>query len=187
MAEVILFHHALGITEGVRRFAEFLEDAGHRVHLPDLYDGRTFGDIPSGVAHAEAVGFEELQAVAEAAVRELPDRVVYAGFSLGSVAAQRLTQIRPGAAGALLFHGGEPVEAFGAPWPAGVPLQVHVSEGDEWVERDVVERLCAEVPDAELFVYPGAAHLFLDDSFSEYDAESAELVLSRALAFLDRI
>jgi hypothetical protein len=29
MAEVILFHHALGVTDGVQAFADRLRDGGH--------------------------------------------------------------------------------------------------------------------------------------------------------------
>jgi len=42
MAEVILFHHAQGLTDGVGAFADDLRAAGHVVHTPDLYEGRTF-------------------------------------------------------------------------------------------------------------------------------------------------
>ena len=45
MAEVLLFHHALGLTEGVQAFADELRDAGHTVHTPDLFEGRTFDEI----------------------------------------------------------------------------------------------------------------------------------------------
>ena len=45
MAELILFHHAQGLTEGVRAFAGDLRAAGHVVHLPDLYEGKTFGTL----------------------------------------------------------------------------------------------------------------------------------------------
>ena len=39
MAEVLLFHHALGATEGVHAFASELRQAGHTVHTPDLFEG----------------------------------------------------------------------------------------------------------------------------------------------------
>ena len=50
MAEVLLFHHAQGLTPGVSAFADELRGAGHTVHVPDLFDGRTFGSIDEGMA-----------------------------------------------------------------------------------------------------------------------------------------
>ena len=40
MAEVVLFHHLQGLTEGVRAFAGELRAGGHTVHTPDLFDGQ---------------------------------------------------------------------------------------------------------------------------------------------------
>jgi dienelactone hydrolase len=50
MAEVLLFHHVLGLNPGVHGFAEALRAAGHVVHTPDLFDGRTFQSIEDGIA-----------------------------------------------------------------------------------------------------------------------------------------
>src|SRR3954471_18335760 len=103
MAEVVVFHHALGLTEPVRRFAGALRDAGHTVHTPDLYDGRTFDTIEQGMAYADGLGGPPAGVRrARAAVEPLPGAVVYAGFSLGVLAAQSLAQTRPGARGAVL-------------------------------------------------------------------------------------
>jgi len=57
MAEVVLFHHALGLTPGVVAFADELRRAGHTVHTPDLFDGRTFATIEEGMGYAEKIGF----------------------------------------------------------------------------------------------------------------------------------
>lgn len=186
MAEVVLFHHALGVTDGVRAFADDLRAAGHRVTLPDLFEGRTFSSLEEGVANEEGIGFEAMIERSEAAVADLAAEIVYAGFSLGSLYAQRLVQTRPGALGALLYHGGDvPPSEFGVPWPAGVPMQVHVSEADPWIARETVEQVVRDTG-GEAFFYPGSAHLFTDRSWREYDEASAALVMERTLAFLDR-
>ena len=49
MAEVLLFHHAQGLTPGIRTFADELRAAGHTVHTPDLFDGRTFPTLDDGL------------------------------------------------------------------------------------------------------------------------------------------
>ncbi len=187
MTEVLLFHHAHGLTPGVLSFAEALRATGHVVHTPDLYDGRTFDDLSPGVAFAEATGTEAILERGRAAAADLPDDVVYAGFSLGALPAQMLAQTRPGGRGALLLHACEPASAFDGPWPDRVALQVHTMERDEWVDLDVARRLVETVADAELFVYPGEGHLFADAGLPGYDVDAARLLLERVLGFLERV
>src|SRR5436189_3893064 len=105
VAEVLLFHHAQGLTPGCRSFADRLRAAGHVVHAPDLYEGRTFTDLDDGVGHAKQVGFDTILERGRLAAEALPGEIVYAGFSLGVLPAQSLAQTRRGAKGALLFHG----------------------------------------------------------------------------------
>ncbi len=145
MTNVILFHHALGVTEGVKAFAERIREGGHNVTVGDLFEGRTFDNIEEGVAHEESIGWEPMIARSEAAIADLPAEVVVAGFSLGTVYGQRLVQTRPGALGALLYHGGDnPPGEFEVPWPAGAGLQVHVSENDPWFNLEGGQQLVAE-------------------------------------------
>lgn len=186
MAELLLFHHALGLTPGVVAFADRLRAAGHEVTTPDLYRGATFDTLDDGVAHAEEIGMETIVERGVAAADGLPVDVVYAGFSLGVLPAQKLAQTRAGALGALLYHEGVAAENFGAPWPQDVALQVHVSERDPWCELDVTRALVEEATDGELFLYPGAAHLFTDLSSDEYDAQATDAVVERSLRFLSR-
>jgi dienelactone hydrolase len=158
------------------------------VTAPDLFDGATFETIEEGLAHARRLGFEAVQAAAVAAAEALPERIVFAGFSMGAMAAHELAQTRPGALGALLYHHGDvPMTTFGDSWPDGVDLQIHVAEEDEFCEIEVVREFVAKAgahADAELFLYPGSAHLFTDVSLAGFDLESAASVVQRTLAFL---
>lgn len=187
MTDVMLFHHAQGLTEGVRAFATRLEAHGHRVSVPDLYGGATFDTLDEGVAYAEQVGLDEITARGVAAAEDMPPASVFAGFSLGALPAQKLAQTRPGALGAVLYHGGVPAEIFGTPWPAAVALQLHVAEHDEWTELDVAQDLARDAPRGELHLYPGSAHLITDSSLAEYDQEATELILQRTNTFLQRL
>lgn len=187
MTELVLFHHALGLTAGCRAFAEDLRAAGHLVHLPDLYEGRTFTRLAEGVGYAEGVGFNTIIERGQAAAGDLPRGIVYAGFSLGVLPAQMLAQTRPGAKGALLFHSSVPLAEFGGRWPEGVPLQIHVMEDDDWGDVDVAHDLAETIAGAQLFLYPGDRHLFTDNSLPDYDEGAAALVKQRVLAFLDAI
>lgn len=195
MAEVVLFHHVQGLTDGIRVFAEGLRSGGHTVHTPDLFDGERPATIDDGVAHIRGIGDEVLAARADWAVADLPDGLVYAGFSWGAGTAQQFAQTRPGARGALLYDACMPITgewAFG-PWPDGVPVQIHgmdkdpffALEGDIDAARELVETVGSDL--AELFVYPGAQHLFADSSLLSYDAGAAALVVQRSREFLDRV
>ena len=191
MSEILLFHHAQGLTPGVRAFASTLRYAGHTVHVPDLYDGNTFQELDDGMAYVRTLGFDTILERGRAAAAALPNELVYAGFSLGGMPAQLLAQTRPGARAALLFHAALPVAEFGERWPAGVPVQIHAMDGDpEFVDSgdiDEARALIEEADDAELFLYPGDKHLFADSSLSSYDDEAATLLTERVLAFLDRV
>ncbi len=162
------------------------------MHTPDLYDGRTFASLDEGMAYAEQIGFPEI--VIERGIRaanELPAELVYAGFSLGVVPAQKLVQTRAGARGALFFHSFVPLSYFGGSWPTGVPVQIHgmdadplfVGEGD----LEAARALVASTEQAELYLYPGDQHYFADSSLPSYDAGAAALLTSRVLDFLQRI
>ena len=188
MAEVLLFHHALGLTPGVVGFADTLRSAGHTVHTPDLFDGRTFDSIDAGVAHAGEIGFGEVIERGVRSAQSLPDELVYAGFSLGVLPAQKLAQTRPGARGALLFYSCVPTTEFGPAWPPEVPVQVHGMDADPYFvdegDIDAARALVASAPDAELFLYPGDQHYFADATLPSYDPDAAALLIRRVLDFL---
>jgi dienelactone hydrolase len=189
MAEVLLFHHAMGPTEGFRAFADDLRAAGHAVHTPDLFDGRTFGSIEEGMAYAEELGFpDEILARGERAANDLPAELVYAGFSLGVLPAQKLAQNRPGAKGALLFYACVPLKYFGGTWPANVPAQIHGMDADPFFvgegDIDAARELVSRADDAELFLYPGDQHYFAEPGLPSYDAGAAAMLKQHVLEFL---
>jgi len=191
MAELVLYHHAQGLTKGVEAFADELRRAGHTVHVPDLYEGHTFDTLDEGLAYAKRTGFGTIMERGLTAVEGLGGALVYAGFSLGVMPAQRLAQTRAGARGALLFHACVPVSEFGEAWPAGVPVQVHGMDGDPFFadegDLDAARALVDSAEPAELFLYPGKEHLFVDSSLPSYDQDAAALLTRRVLDFLEGI
>lgn len=172
-------------------FAGELRRAGHTVHVPDLYEGHTFSTLYDGLAYAAQTGFGTLMDRGVAAAELLGDALVYAGFSLGVMPAQRLAQTRAGATGALLFHSCLPVSEFGDAWPADVPAQVHGMDADPFFadegDLDAARALVDSTERTELFLYPGKEHLFADSSLPSYDKAAADLLTRRVLDFLDRI
>lgn len=191
MVEIVLFHHAQRLTAGITSFANQLQKAGHIVYTPDLFEGHIFNDLEQGMRFVNELGFGEVIKRGERAVQDLPTDLVYAGFSLGVVPAQKLAQPRPGARGALFFHSCVPVSEFGQAWPKNLPVQVHgmdadpifVGEGD----IDAARELIAQAEHGELFLYPGDQHYFADSSLPSYDAEATAILLRRVLEFLTSI
>jgi dienelactone hydrolase len=195
MAEVVLFHHLQGLTDGVRAFAAQLRDGGHTVHTPDLFAGELPASLEEGLALSKRIGDDELAARTERALDGLPDRLVFAGLSFGVMSAQRLAQTRPGAIGALLYEACLPITGEWAigPWPDGVSVQIHgmdkdpffALEGDIDAAREIVDTVGPAR--AELFVYPGDQHLFTDSSLPSYDADATAQVIEHSRNFLDKL
>jgi dienelactone hydrolase len=189
MAEVLLFHHAQGLTRGVLEFAEALRGAGHTVHTPDLYEGKTFRTLDEGVAHAKSIGFDELLESGVQAAQGLAEELVYAGFSLGVLPVGKLATSRENAKGALFLSGFVPPSEYGE-WP-GIPAQVHgMQEDPEFADSGdlaAAQEFAAQTDGVEVFVYPGSAHLFADPSLDGYDESAAGLLTERVLGFLAKV
>ena len=191
MSEILLFHHVLGLSPGVHSFADELRAAGHTVHTPDLFDGQTFATLDEGIGHVRSLGFGTVLDRGVAEADPLPTDLVYAGFSLGVMPAQKLAQTRGGARGALFFEACLPVEEFGTGWPQSVPVQVHGMDADpsfaDEGDLDAARALIASAAHGELFLYEGSTHLFSDSSLPGYDQDAATLMTGRVLGFLARL
>jgi dienelactone hydrolase len=184
MSELILFHHAQGLTDGVKAFAAELRAAGHTVQTPDLHEGRTFSTLPEAMSYVQETGFATIIERGRQAAESLPNEIFYVGFSMGVLPAQMLAQTKPGARGAVFVYSFIPPAEFGE-WPAGVPLQIHMMDGDAEVLPPNGDLAAAQAMDnAELFLYPGDKHLFADPSLPDYDEAAAKQLMQRVLEFL---
>lgn len=188
MTTIALFHSVLGVRPGIVAAADRLRAAGHDVHVVDQYGGRVFDDYAEAGTFAESIGYPTLMAAAAAAVRDLPDELLVAGFSNGGGMSEFVATQRP-VSGVLLLSGTLPLEMLGvADWPAGVPAQIHYAVDDPfrnqaWIDAAVADIRRAGAP-VEVFDYPGTGHLFTDPSLpDEYDEQAAELLWSRVEAF----
>jgi dienelactone hydrolase len=205
MVHVVVLHHALGLTDGVRRFADRLRSnaadaadaegtagaAGsmvREVHTPDLFDGATFATVEEGVAHAERLGMSELITRGVGAVPAGPAPLVVVGLSLGVLAAQTVAQQRSGVLGAVLVSACLPHRSIGDGWPTGVPVAVHASEHDPWFvdggDLAAAQELVASTRDATLTLHPGSAHLFVDDTQPGFDPVATAAVVAAVKAML---
>ena len=191
MSEIVLFHHVQGLTTGMVAFADELRAANHTVHTPDLFEGRTFATLEEGMDYARTVGFGTILDRGVAEAEALGPELVYAGFSMGVMPAQKLAQTRAGAQGALLIDACMPVTEFAASWPNGVPVQMHGMDHDplfvDGGDLDAARALAEATDKAELFLYPGNVHLFADSSLPSHDPAATELMTHRVLDFLSKL
>jgi dienelactone hydrolase len=184
MADVVLFHSALGFNQAVDLFATFLREDGHRVITPDLFEGETFTEISRGIAKRDAIGLPVLMERALAAASQAPAGSVMAGFSMGAAAAAYVATKRADTKGLVLMHSAPPLTRLGlAAWPPGLSVQLHVGTADPYIDPAAVDAL-VRVTNAEIFRYEGAGHLFGDPSQTEYEPVAAELMRERVRGFV---
>ncbi|TQK19984.1 dienelactone hydrolase [Microbacterium sp. SLBN-154] len=189
MTDVVLFPSVLGVRPGVSDAADLLRDAGHDVVIVDVYDGRVFDDYDDAGRYEQSIGYPALMRRALDATRETPDGFFAAGFSNGAALAEYVATQRA-VSGVLMLSGAIDVSMLGADsWPVGVNAQIHSARDDPFRDQagidTVVEQIRAAGGEAEIFDYEGTGHLFTDASLPrEYDGHAAELLWSRALAFL---
>jgi dienelactone hydrolase len=188
----VLFHPALGLRPAVLRWAERLRAAGHVVHTPDLYDGEVFSDSGAAADKIQQLGFDEILARSQRAVADLPNNLVYAGFSNGGACAELLAATRPGARGAILMHAPLPIRALGWDiWPATCPVQVHFAERDSLRQQPLIDAFAMRVRKAgahfEQHDYAGSGHLFTDPDRPGYSATASDQMFERVCDFLARL
>lgn len=184
MATVLLFHSILGLRAAEREIAARFERGGHRVILPDLFDGRTAEGYEAGFALKDQIGDDMILSCADAAVAAAPEDAVLSGVSFGGFMVGRFWGDRPKASGALLLAG---IAPWMSPRRAGFPVAAHVARPDPFDEEAVFEGWAAEAGDVSLDFhrYDGVGHYFLDRSLPDYDEAAAEACLERSLAFLN--
>ncbi|MFJ1752594.1 dienelactone hydrolase family protein [Kitasatospora sp. NPDC088134] len=191
MAEIVLFHSAYGLRPAVHEAADRLRAAGHTVHTPDLYEGRTFDDLEEGMAYRDEVGNDDLLRRAVTAVAPLlpaEPGLVYAGFSLGGSLAQNLALADEKARALVLFHGTSDLREDAA---TEIPVQLHVAEPDPFESDDWLNTwylwMTRAGADVEVHRYRGAGHLYTDPELPDHDAEAAERTWAATLAFLEEV
>ncbi len=185
MAEILLFHHAYGLTDGLRGLAARLTADGHTVHCPDCYAGVTFRRLDDGVRHAQKIGHDAVEEVARRSAREFPSADVVMGFSLGTMPAQILAQDLRRVRGCLLMGGALPPKALGGMWRSNVALEIHLADPDEWVDQVELDSLLYHAPQAHVYRYNNKGHLFVDPCSKDYDADAADKFEERLEAWLE--
>jgi dienelactone hydrolase len=190
--ELVIVHSLLGLRPSILEFAAELRTHGYMFTPLISSAGKVFNDYQSGREAIKELGGAEVVRRAQTAFSNLPERLCYAGFSMGAELAALGAGSRPGARGALLLHGAATLDDLELPrWPSCVPVQIHFAEDDPWIDHDAVHSFQVSVTEAgspvEVYTYPGGGHLFADRQLDDYDHDSTRLALDRAAAFLAQV
>ncbi|NBE53018.1 dienelactone hydrolase family protein [Streptomyces boluensis] len=188
--DIMLFHSAQGLRPAVHAAADRLRAAGHVVHVPDFFDGRTADTVEEGMKIKDEIGKDELLRRAVLAAAPYSERgLLYAGFSLGGSLAQTLALGDSKARGLLLLHGTSDIAEEAS--AEDLPVQLHVADPDPFEPHDWLNawylRMRRAGADVEVFRYPGAGHLYTDPDLPDYDEESAEQTWRVALGFIESL
>jgi len=186
MAKIVLFHSMLGLRPVELRAAHDLRAAGHEVVTPDLYAGQTASTLDEGFELKDhRIGWATIEQRARQAVQNMPADTVLAGISMGAGVVSTLLPHRPDTAGVLLLHGLAPIPANSR---AGLPVQLHVAEADEFAPPAEVsawtEAATRAGADPQVFTYQDAGHFFTDASLPDHHAQATTLTWQRVLDFL---
>jgi carboxymethylenebutenolidase len=191
---IVVIQEIFGVNKHIRAVCDRLAEEGYNAVAPALFD-RTEKDFecgytPDEIANARkfvaAPNWDAMLKDTQAAIDELKKDgpVAIIGFCMGGtiafLAATRLT----GISCAIAYYGGA-IAKFADEKPK-VPVQLHFGEKDQSIPMSDVEAIKAKQPQAETYVYAGAAHGFHCDERGSYNDEAAKTAWPRSMEFLKK-
>jgi carboxymethylenebutenolidase len=194
-AGVLVLHAWWGLTSVFTDVCDRLAAAGYVALAPSLFPG---GATAGTLAEAEALvdahdrAPAEAEAVVQAAAEQLRGltavtgaQIGVIGYSMGAYWALHLSQVRPDDVGAVVVFYGTDDGDYST---ARAAYLGHFAERDDFEPLEAVraleEKIRAAGREVTFHVYPGTGHWFVEPNRPEYDAEAADLVWERTLAFL---
>jgi carboxymethylenebutenolidase len=189
---LVVVQEIFGVNHHIRAVCDRLAALGYVAVAPAVFDRfvRDFecGYTPDEIANARSylgnLNFDHMMADMTAAKDEMMDvgPIGAIGFCMGGTAAFLAACRIPGIAAAVAYYGGM-IGKFADEKPK-CPLQMHFGEKDEGIPMSVVDEIKKKQPQAETYVYPGAAHGFYCDERASYNKDAATLAWSRTQEFL---
>ena len=189
---MVVVQEIFGVNHHIRAVCDRLAGLGYAAVAPAVFDRfvRNFesGYTPDEVAHARSylgnLNWEHMMADVAAAKDDLkgigPVGVI--GFCMGGTAAFLSACRLPGLSASVSYYGGM-IGKFADEKPK-CPMQMHFGEIDQSIPMDVVDAIKQKRKEAEIYVYPGAAHGFNCDERASYNKAAADLAWSRTTEFL---
>ena len=189
---MVVIQEIFGVNHHMRAVCDRLAALGYAAVAPAVFDRfvRDFesGYTPDEIAHARSylgnLNWDHMMADVAAAAASLkgvgPLGII--GFCMGGTVAFLGACRTPGLSAAVAYYGGM-IAKFADEKPK-CPLQMHFGEKDESIPMATVEEIKKKQPQAETYVYPGAAHGFNCDERASYNKAAADLAWSRTQEFL---
>lgn len=192
---VVVVHEWWGLNAQIRDVATRLARQGYVAVVPDLYHGRVADDPMQAHELSRAITDEDAARDIDAAVAYVRDHVHpggklgVMGFCLGGGVALQYALRTPTVGAVVMFYGSPETD------PARLaklqaPLQGHFGAEDQGIQEKRVDEFRAALArgkkSADLYVYPGAGHAFMNDTKPSYRVDAAKQAWARTLAFLQK-
>jgi carboxymethylenebutenolidase len=191
---MVVVQEIFGVNHHIRAVCDKLAAEGYVAVAPAVFDrfARDFesGYSPDEIAHARgllgSLNWDHMMADMTAAKDELkgvgPLGVI--GFCMGGTAAFLGACRISGLSASVCYYGGA-IGKFVDEQPK-CPIQMHFGEKDESIPLATVETIKAKHPQAEVYVYPGAAHAFSNNDRASFQKEATDLSWKRTMEFLGK-
>jgi len=189
---LVVVQEIFGVNHHIRAVCDRLAGLGYAAVAPAVFDRfvRNFesGYTPDEIANARSylgnLNWDHMMADIAAAVDDLKSAgpVGVIGFCMGGTAAFLAACRLSGLSASVAYYGGM-IGKFADEKPK-CPMQMHFGEKDQSIPMDVVETIKQKRSDAEIYVYPDAAHGFHCDERASYSKAAADLAWSRTTEFL---
>lgn len=198
---VVVIHEVFGVNADMRQSCDELAAKGYLAISPDLFWRQEPGVEMTDQTEAERAkaqalynafdldaGVRDIAATLEAA-RALPDatgRVGVVGYCLGGLLTY-LTAARVGVDAAVAYYPGNADKHLEEAGGIHSPMLVHLAQEDEYIPPDAQQKITTalqDLPQVQVYSYPGCHHAFARHRGISYDAEAAALANGRTDAFL---
>jgi carboxymethylenebutenolidase len=191
---LVVIQEIFGVNHHIRTVCDRLAALGYVAVAPAVFDRfvRDFecGYTPDEIANARSylgnLNWDNMvqdMAAAAADIKDVGPKGTI-GFCMGGTASFLAACRVPGISAAVCFYGGM-INKFGDEKPK-CPVQMHFGEKDEGIPMTTVEEIKKKQPQAEIYVYPGAAHGFYCDERASYNKDAAALAWQRTQEFLTK-
>lgn len=187
---IVVVQEIFGVNPHIRKVADGYAAEGYLVIAPALFDrmepdvelGYTGEDYNKAINFMNKIDKEKalLDIAAAVAAASSAGKVGIVGYCFGGLMSFTAAARVPGLAAAVAYYGGGIAQV--ADLQPKVPLLLHFGERDNLIPPADVAKIHAAHPNVPIYTYP-AGHGFNCDARSSYDKPSADLALSRSLAF----
>lgn len=195
-AGIVLVHDWFGVSRFYLDAAQRLADKGYRVVAVDLYDGRraTTHDEAGALMQTmdAALAAKKIDAAVESLTAGQPRRLGIIGFSMGGKPALEAAMRNRAIVASAIWYGEVDTHPVRLKKLAGPMLLVVGSrDGPAAASNAAALSMAADEAggQAEVFVYPGAAHAFAQPLFNQgktYDAAATDVAWRLTEGFFAR-